>query len=55
VLLPPVVGIALLSRLSVLAQLLDTTSVAWLIGLMVIRVAGGVILVAWASGEVAKP
>jgi len=55
VLLPPIVGLALLSRLPLLPQLLDATPRSWLIGLMVIRVVGGVFLVARASGEVAKP
>ncbi len=54
-LLPPIIGLVFLTRLPQLPQLLDATPRAWLIGVMVIRVVGGVFLVAWASGEVAKP
>lgn len=55
VLLPPVVGFLLLTRLPLLPQLLDATPRSWLIGFMVVRLVGGVFLAVWASGEVAKP
>jgi hypothetical protein len=55
VLLPPAIGLFLLTRLPHLPQLLDATPKSWLIGLMVVRLVGGVFLAAWASGEVAKP
>jgi len=55
VLLPPVIGLLFLTRLPQLPQLLDATPRSWLIGFMVLRLVGGVFLVAWASGEVAKP
>lgn len=55
VLLPPAVGLLLLTRLPHLPQLLDATPRSWLIGFMVVRLVGGVFLAVWASGEVAKP
>lgn len=55
VLLPPVVGLLLLTRLPHLPQLLAATPRSWLIGLMVVRLVGGVFLVVWASREVVKP
>ena len=55
VLLPPVVGLLLLTRLPHLPQVLDAAPRSWLIGFMVIRLVGGVFLAAWASRELPKP
>ena len=49
------IGLLLVSRLPHITQLLAATPPSWLIGLMVVRVAGGVFLVGVANGEVAKP
>jgi hypothetical protein len=54
-LLPPLIGLFLLSRLPVLPQLLGATPPAWVIGVQVVRVAGGVFLLIWLSREVARP
>jgi hypothetical protein len=54
-LIPPAVGLLLLTRLPHLPELLDATPRSWLIGFMTIRLVGGVFLAVWASGEVAKP
>ena len=55
VLLPVVVGMLLLTRLPHLPQMLSATPRSWLIGSMVVRLVGGVFLLAWISGEVPKP
>jgi hypothetical protein len=48
-------GLFLVTRLPHVSQLLEVTPPAWLIGTMVVRIAGGVFLAAVAKGEVAKP
>jgi hypothetical protein len=55
VLLPPVIGIALLTRLPLFPQLMSVTPPAWLIGSMLVRVVGGIFLIAAASGELRRP
>jgi len=55
VVLPPVIGLALISRLPLLPQLLAVTPPAWLIASMVVRLAGGIFLIAAASGELRRP
>jgi len=55
VLLPPVIALGLLTRLALFPQLLSVTPPTWLIGSMVVRVVGGVFLVAAASGELKRP
>jgi hypothetical protein len=55
VLVPPVIGIVLLTRLPLLRELMSVTPPAWLIGSMVVRVVGGISLIAAASGEVRRP
>jgi hypothetical protein len=55
VLVPPAIGLLLGISLPHMPELLHTTPQAWLIGFMVIRLVGGVFLVAWASGEVERP
>src|SRR5262249_10536469 len=55
VLLPPAVGLFLLTRLPHLPQLLAATPASWLIGVQVVRVAGGVFLLVWLSREVRSP
>ena len=49
------IGLFLLTRLPHLPQLLDATPRSWLIGTMVVRLAGGGFLAGVARGEVAKP
>ena len=49
------IGLLLLSRLPHIPQLLAVMPLSWLIGLMVVRIAGGAFLVGVAKGEVAKP
>ena len=48
-------GLLLVARLPHIAQLLEATPPTWLIGTMVVRLAGGVFLAAIARGGVAKP
>jgi hypothetical protein len=55
VLLLPAVGLFLLTRLPNLPQLLAATPTAWLIGVQVVRLAGGVFLLVWLSREVRQP
>lgn len=55
VLLPPVIGIVLLTRLPLFPQLISVTPPAWLIGSMLVRVVGGIFLIVAASGELRKP
>lgn len=49
------IGLFLLTRLPHMPQLLDATPLSWLIGTMVVRLAGGAFLAGVARGEVAKP
>lgn len=55
VLLSPVIGLFLLTRLPQLPQLLAATPTSWLIGLQVARLVGGVFLLIWLSREVSQP
>jgi hypothetical protein len=55
VLLPPVIGILWLTRLPLFPQLLLVTPPGWLIGSMLVRVVGGIFLIAAASGELRRP
>ena len=55
VVLPPVIALVLLTRLQLFPQLLLATPPAWLIGTMVVRVIGGIFLIAAASGELRRP
>jgi hypothetical protein len=55
VLLPPVIALALLTRLPLFPQLMAFTPPAWLIGSMLVRVVGGIFLIAAASGELRRP
>jgi hypothetical protein len=55
VLLPPVIGTVLLTRLPLFPQIMSVTPPAWLIGSMLVRVVGGIFLIAAASGELRKP
>lgn len=55
VLVPVALGLLLLTRLPHLPQLLEAAPRSGLIGFMVVRVVGAVFLIAWASGEVARP
>lgn len=49
------IGLFLLARLPHVLELLAATPLSWLIGTMVVRLAGGAFLVGVAKGEVAKP
>lgn len=49
------VGLFLLTRLPHMPELLAATPLSWLIGTMVVRLAGGAFLAGVARGEVAKP
>jgi hypothetical protein len=50
ILLPPLIALFLLLRSKRVAVLLDATPAAWLVGLQVYRVLGGIFLVNWARG-----
>jgi hypothetical protein len=54
VLISPAIGLFLLTKLPHVRDILLATPVSWLVGLMAIRLIGGIFLVAWASGEVKK-
>ena len=55
VLLPPLVAIVLLTRLPLFPVLMSVTPPAWLIGSMLVRVVGGIFLIAAASGVLRRP
>jgi hypothetical protein len=52
VILPPVIGLTLLTRSGRIAAALDAAPPSWLVGLQVYRVLGGHFLVLWAYGAV---
>jgi flagellar biosynthesis protein FliQ len=52
VILPPVIGLAVLMRSDRIASALDATSPSWLVGIQVYRILGGNFLVLWAYGAI---
>jgi hypothetical protein len=52
---PVLIGLVLLTRFNRIALLLDAMPPAWLIGLQVYRIFGGIFLVSWANGLIPSP